>query len=70
MENIILNVSVKLDGYFGDWKTAIDETYELSKKLNIICSLNYANSISFKIHPKMTQEDIDILKATEVVVAL
>ena len=45
MENILLKLSVKMDGYFGDWKTAIDEAYILSKQLNISCSLNYAINI-------------------------
>jgi hypothetical protein len=32
-------LSVVMDGYHGDWRAAIDEAYELSKKLNIGCSL-------------------------------
>lgn len=41
MENIFLNLSVKTNGYFGDYKSAIDEAYILAKQLNIGCSLNY-----------------------------
>ena len=70
MENILLNLSVKMDGYFGDWKTAIDETYTLSKQLNVGCLLNYANQYTFKIQPTMTQEDIENLKQTTVVISL
>lgn len=70
MENIFLNLSVKMDGYFGDYKSAIDEAYTLSKQLNIGCSLNYANQYSFKILPTMTQEDIDKIKETKIVIGL
>ena len=70
MENILLNLSVKMDGYFGDWKTAIDEAYTLSKKLGVSCSLNYTNQYLFKIHPTMTEEDISKLKETKVVIGL
>lgn len=70
MENILLNLSVKMDGHYGDWRTAIDEAYELSKKLNVGCSLNYTNQYLFKIHPTMTQEDVDKLKETRVVIGL
>ena len=70
MENILLNLSVKMDGYFGDWRKAIDEAYELSKKLGVSCSLNYTNQYLFKIHPTMTEEDIDKLKETKVVIGL
>jgi hypothetical protein len=70
MKNIILNLSVVMDGYHGDWRTAIDEAYELSKKLNIGCSLNYTNQYLFKIYPTMEQSDIDKLKETRVVIGL
>ena len=70
MENILLNLSVKMDGYFGDWRTAIDEAYTLSKQLNISCSLNYSNQYVFKIHPTMDQSDIDKLKETDLVIGL
>jgi len=49
MENILLNLSVKMDGYHGDWRKIIDEAYILSKKLNIGCLLNYANQYTFTI---------------------
>lgn len=70
MENILLNLIVKMDGYHGDWRTAIDETYILSKQLNVGCSLNYANQYSFKILPTMTQEDIDKIKETKIFIGL
>jgi hypothetical protein len=70
MKNIVLNLSVVMDGYHGDWRTAIDEAYELSKKLNIGCSLNYTNQYLFKIYPTMEQADIDKLKETRVVIGL
>lgn len=70
MENIFLNLSVKMNGYFGDYKTAIDEAYILAKQLNIGCSLNYANQYSFKILPTMTQDDIDKLKEAKIVIGL
>lgn len=70
MENILLNLSVKMDGYFGDWETAIDEAYALAKKLNVGCSLNYANQYKFIIYPTMSESDIDKLKETEVVIGL
>ena len=65
-----MNLSVKMDGHFGDWKNAIDEAYTLSKKLNIGCSLNYANQYLFRIYPTMSEEDIDKLKETKVVIGL
>jgi len=67
MENILLNLTVKMNGRHGDWRTAIDEAYTLSKQLNIGCSLNYKDQYSFKIRPTMTQEDIDKLKAKRLV---
>jgi hypothetical protein len=70
MKNIALNLSVEMSGYFGDWKKAIDEAYTLSKKMGINCSLNYTNQYVFKIYPNMTQEEIDKLKETEVVIGL
>ena len=70
MENLLLNLSVKMDGYFGDWKTAIDEAYTLAKKLNIGCSLNYANQYNFIIYPTMSEIDINKLKETRVVIGL
>jgi len=70
MENIFLNLSVKMNGYFGDYNSAIDEAYILSQQLNIGCSLNYANQYSFKILPTMTQEDIDKMKETRIVIGL
>lgn len=70
MENILLQLSVKMDGYFGDWRKAIDEAYVLSKQLNIGCSLNYTNQYLFKIYPTMSQGDIDNLKETKVVIGL
>jgi hypothetical protein len=70
MNNILLNLSVKMDGYFGDWRKAIDEAYELSKKLGVSCSLNYTNQYFFKIHPTMTEEDIAKLKETKVMIGL
>jgi hypothetical protein len=62
MENILLNLSVKMVDYRGDWKKAVDEAWELSKKLGVGCTLNYANQYSFKVLPTMTKEDIDKLK--------
>ena len=59
-----------MNGYFGDYKSAIDEAYILAKQLNIGCSLNYANQYSFKILPTMTQDDIDKLKETKIVIGL
>ena len=59
-----------MDGYFGDWKAAIDEAYALSKKLNVGCSLNYASQYSFRIYPTMSEDDIDKLKETKVVIGL
>jgi len=70
VENILLNLSVKLDGRFGDYRTAIGEAYALSKQLNIGCSLNYANQYTFKILPSMTQEDIDVMKKTFIIIGL
>ena len=70
MENIFLNLSVKMDGYFGDWKKAIDEAYALSKQLNIGCSLNYDNQFYFKILPTMSQEYINKLKETNIIIGL
>lgn len=70
MENVLLNLSVKMDGYFGDWRKAIDETWILSKQLNVGCSLNYTNQYLFKIYPNMSQEDIEKLKETKVIVGL
>ncbi len=70
MENIFLNLSVKMNGYFGDYKSAIDEAYLLSKQLNIGCLLNYANQYSFKILPTMAQEDIDKMKEARIVIGL
>lgn len=69
MENILLNLSVKMNGYVGDWKTAIDEAYILSKQLNIGCLLDY-NQYSFKIQPTMTQEDIDKMKESKIIIGL
>jgi hypothetical protein len=72
MENIFLNLSVKRNKHilFGDYKTAIDEAYILSKQLNICCLLNYANQYSFEILPTMTQVEIDKMKETEIVIAM
>jgi hypothetical protein len=70
MENILLNLSVKLNGRVGDYKTAIDEAYILSKQLNIGCTLNYANQYTFKILPSMTQEDIEVSKNTYIIIGL
>ncbi len=70
MENILLNLTVKMDGYHGDWRKAIDEAYILSKQLNIGCSLGYANQYSFKIRPTMTQEEIDKIKETKIVIGV
>lgn len=70
MDNILLKLSVRMDGYFGDWKKAIDESYELSKKFGIGCSLNYSNQYIFEIYPTMEQEDINKLKETQVVIGL
>lgn len=70
MENIVLNLSVKVNGYFGDWQSAIDESYILSKKLNISCCLNYINQYSFIIEPSMTQNDINNLKERKIVIGL
>ena len=70
MENILLNLTVRKDGRFGDWKTAIDEAYALSKKLGVGCSLSYNNQYLFRICPTMTEEDIDRLKEKKVVIGL
>jgi len=70
MENILLNLSVKMDGRSGDWRKAIDDAYELSKKLGVSCSLNYTNQYLFKIHPTMTEEDIAKLKETRIVIGI
>ena len=70
MENLLLNLSVKMDGYSGDWKSAIDESYILAKKLNIGCSLSYANKYLFKILPKMTQKDIDKMKEAKIIIGI
>lgn len=70
MENILLNLSVKLDGYLGDYKSAIDEAYILAKQLNVGCLLNYKKQYSFKILPTMTQDDIDKLKETKIAIGL
>lgn len=70
MENIYLNLSVKIDGYSGDWRAAIDEAYTLSKQLNIACLLDYAGKYSFRIHPTMTQEDINKLKEAKVILGM
>lgn len=69
-ENILLNLSVKMDGYYGDWKKGIDEAYELSKQLNISCLLNYAGQYNFRIYPTMSQNEIDVLKQTKIVIGL
>lgn len=70
MEKILLNLSVKMDGYFGDYKTAIDEAFILAKKFDIGCYLNYTNQYTFKILPSMTKEDIENLKEQRVVIGL
>lgn len=70
MENILLNLTVKTEGRSGDWRTAIDEAYGLSKQLNIGCLLNYLNQYQFRINPTMTQEDIDDLKNIKIVIGL
>jgi hypothetical protein len=70
MENILLNLSVKMNGYSGDWRAAIDEAYTLSKLLNVGCILKYANQYSFKILPTMTQDEINKIKEIEIVIAL
>lgn len=68
-ENILLNVEVKRTSmYRGDWKSAIDETYELSKELNIACSLDYLGQHIFIILPTMTQYDIDQMKSQQLVI--
>ena len=69
-ENILLNLSVNMGGHSGNWKVAIDEAYSFSKQLNISCALNYANQWSFKIRPTMTQEDIDKLKETRIIIGV
>jgi hypothetical protein len=70
MENILLNLNVKMNGYFGDWQSAIDEAYELSKKLNVGCRLNYSGQYVFKIFPTTTEDDIVKMKATRIVIGL
>lgn len=70
MGNILLNLSVKMNGYHGDWRVAIDEAYELSKRLNVGCRVNYTNQYLFNIYPTMTQEEIDTLKSTKIVIAV
>ena len=70
MDNILLNLSVKLDGRFGDYRTAIDEAYVLSKQLNVGCLLDYTNQYTFKILPTMTQEDIDEMKKSFIIIGL
>ncbi len=71
MQNILLNLSVETnDGYFGDWKSAIDESYALSKQLNIGCRLNYINQHIFLIYPTMSQLEINKLKETQIIIAL
>ncbi|MBK7362916.1 MAG: hypothetical protein IPJ01_11510 [Micavibrio sp.] len=59
-----------MNGYVGDYKTAIDEAYILAKQLNIGCLLNYANQYSFKIEPTMTQEYIDEMKKSKIIIGL
>lgn len=70
MENILLNLSVKMNGHFGDKNAAIDEAYFLAVLLNIGCLLNYANQHSFKILPTMTQEDINKMKEQKIAIGL
>tara|TARA_R110000772_G_scaffold195095_1_gene305795 strand:- start:1715 stop:1927 length:213 start_codon:yes stop_codon:yes gene_type:complete len=70
MENILLKLSVKMSGYHGDWRSAIDEAYELSKRLGVGCSLDYTNQYLFRIYPTTTQEDIDRMKETKVVIGM
>lgn len=64
-KNILLNLQVN-----GDWKDAIDEAYELSKELNIGCVLNYVDQYRFIILPTHSQEEINQLKTTRVVIGL
>jgi hypothetical protein len=66
MQNILLNLSVKMEGYFGDWRKEIDESYELSKRLGVGCSLDYDGQYLFKITPEMSKEDIEKLKTRRV----
>lgn len=71
MTNILLNLTVNTNNNIGYWRKAIDEAYELSKKLNIACKINYANNqYVFLISPTMSQHDIDKLKETKVVIGL
>lgn len=67
MKEILLKLSLSID---KDVSKGIDEAYELSKRLNIGCSLNCFNQYLFTIKPDMTQEDIDKLKNINIVRAL
>lgn len=70
MENILLNVQVKMDGFNSNLKSAIDETYEFSKKMNIGCILNYANQYKITILPSMSQEEIETIKNIQRIIGL
>lgn len=67
-KSILLNLEVSMFG--GGWKSAIDEAYELAKELNIGCVLNYVDQYHFVILPTHSQQEINELKNTRVVIGL
>ena len=69
--NILLELKVKnTSRYRGDYKSAIDEAYELSKEMNIGVNLNYLNQYLFTILPTMTIQEIIELKKTKVIIGV
>lgn len=68
-KNILLNLEVA-GGFRGNVKSALDETYELAKELNMGCVLNYVNQYTFTIYPTMSKEDIEVLKNRKLVIGV
>lgn len=70
MNNIELKLSVRRNDGCYDWQSAIDEAHELSKKLDVCCSVNYIDQHVFRISPDMSQDDIEKLKNAKIVIGL
>lgn len=70
MSNLIFMATVKQDGYFGDWQSALDEAFAKSREFNISIKVMYAGQYSFIITPDTTEEELTQMKSTTLVIGL
>lgn len=65
-----LVMDVILDRYIGDWQSAIDEAFRISKIIGIPVKLVYANQKVFFITPDSSDDEINELKQKRVVIGV